>query len=107
EARKTLQAQSEHFRRKYGVTPEFRVGIHAGDITVGEIGLIKKDIAMSGDTMNTAARIRSATSELNHKFIVSKDFFDLSNLKGYQSEPLGSIDLKGKSAGLELYGLKI
>jgi adenylate cyclase len=107
EARKALQQQSEHFRRQYGVTPEFRVGIHAGDVTVGEIGLIKKDIAMSGDTMNTAARIRSSASELNQKFIVSKDFFDLSSLTDYQSESLGTIELKGKSNGLELYGLKI
>ena len=107
EARKVLQKESEHFRRQYGVTPEFRVGIHAGDVTVGEIGLIKKDIAMSGDTMNTAARIRSSTSELNQKFIVSKDFFELSSLKDYQTEPLGSIELKGKKEGLELYALKI
>ncbi len=107
EARKALQKQSENFRRAYGVTPEFRVGIHAGDVTVGEIGIIKKDIAMSGDTMNTAARIRSATSELKEKYIVSKDFFDLSSLKDYQSNALGSIELKGKKDGLELYGLKI
>jgi adenylate cyclase len=107
EARKTLQAKSEQFRRKYNVTPEFRVGMHAGDVTVGEIGLIKKDIAMSGDTMNTAARIRSATSELNQKFLVSKDFLDLSSLKEYQSEALGSIELKGKSSNMELFALKI
>jgi adenylate cyclase len=107
EARKALQTQSEYFRRTYGVTPEFRVGMHAGDVTVGEIGLIKKDIAMSGDTMNTAARIRSATSELNQKFLVSKDFIELSSLKDYQSEALGSIELKGKSSTLELYALKI
>lgn len=107
DARKTLQAKSEHFRRKYGITPEFRVGMHAGDVTVGEIGLIKKDIAMSGDTMNTAARIRSATSELNQKFLVSKDFLDLSSLKDYQSESLGSIELKGKSNTMELFALKI
>lgn len=107
DARRTLQTQSEHFRRNYGVTPEFRVGMHAGDVTVGEIGLIKKDIAMSGDTMNTAARIRSATSDLNQKFLVSKDFIELSSLKDYQSEPLGSIELKGKSTTLDLYALKI
>lgn len=107
EARKSLQAKSEHFRRLYGITPEFRVGIHAGDVTVGEIGLIKKDIAMSGDTMNTAARIRSATSELNQKFLASKDFIELSGLKEYQTEPLGNIELKGKSSTLDLYGLKI
>jgi adenylate cyclase len=107
DARKALQTQSEHFRRKYGITPEFRVGLHAGDVTVGEIGLIKKDIAMSGDTMNTAARIRSATSALNHKYIASLDFIQNSGLKSYQSELLGNFDLKGKSTAMELYALKI
>jgi adenylate cyclase len=89
------------------VVPEFRVGIHAGDVTVGEIGVIKKDLAMSGDTMNTTARIRSACSELNQKFIVSKDFMDAADLKEWQSESLGLIDLKGKSNGVELFALKI
>ncbi len=107
EARKNLQKRNEHFRRRFGVTPEFRVGIHAGDVTVGEIGVIKKDIAMSGDTMNTTARIRTACSELNQKFIVSKDFLDNADLKEWQSESLGIIELKGKNQGIELFSLKI
>lgn len=107
DARKTLQQESGNFRRKYGVTPEFRVGIHSGDVTVGEIGLIKKDIAMSGDTMNTAARIRSSTSTLNHKYIASHDFIENSGMKSYQWELLGNFDLKGKSSAMELYALKI
>ncbi len=107
EARKNVQKNSERFRRKYNVIPEFRVGIHIGDVTVGEIGIIKKDLAMSGDTMNTTARIRSACNELNQKFIVSKDFIDFSGLKEWQSESLGVVDLKGKAAGIELFSLKI
>lgn len=107
EARKLLQKNGERFRRKYGITPEFRVGIHAGEVTIGEIGLIKKDLAMSGDTMNTAARIRSACSELKQKFIVSKDFIDAIDLKDWQSESLGLVDLKGKDKGIELFALKI
>jgi adenylate cyclase len=107
EARKNLQKSSEHFRRNYGIVPEFRVGIHTGEVTVGEIGVIKKDLAMSGDTMNTTARIRSACSELNQKFIVSKDFRDNIDLKDWQSESLGLVDLKGKGHGLELFSLKI
>lgn len=107
EARKNLHKRGEHFRRRYGVTPEFRVGIHAGDVTVGEIGVIKKDIAMSGDTMNTTARIRSACSELNQKFIVSKDFLDNAALKEWQTESLGLIELKGKNQGIELFSLKV
>jgi adenylate cyclase len=107
EARKNLQRKGEHFRRVFGVIPDFRVGIHLGDVTVGEIGVIKKDIAMSGDTMNTTARIRSACSELNQKFIVSKDFKEYLDLKEWQTESLGIVELKGKNQGLELFSLKI
>src|SRR4030095_7202649 len=107
EARRLLQRNSNRFRRMYDVVPEFRAGVHVGDVTVGEIGVIKKDIAMSGDTMNTTARIRTACSELNHKFIVSKTFAELIDLKEWQVEDLGVIDLKGKKDGVELVALKI
>lgn len=107
EARKIMQKNGGRFRRKYGIIPEFRVGIHVGEVTIGEIGLIKKDLAMSGDTMNTTARIRSACSELNQKFIVSKEFIDAVDLKEWQSESLGIVDLKGKDKGIELFALKI
>jgi adenylate cyclase len=107
QSRKNIQRHSEHFRRKYGIVPEFRVGIHVGEVTVGEIGVIKKDLAMSGDTMNTTARIRSACNELKHHFIVSKDFINVSGLEKWQSESLGMVDLKGKDRSIELFNLKI
>ena len=78
-----------------------------GDVTVGEIGVIKKDLAMSGDTMNTAARICSACNELNQKFIMSKEFMENSDLKEWQGESLGIVDLKGKAEGIELYSIRI
>ncbi len=107
DARRRLQKHSTEFKRKYGLQPEFRVGIHVGEVTVGEIGVIKRDLAMSGDTMNTTARIRTACSELNQKFIVSKDFSDVLNLKDWQCTSLGFIELKGKRDGIELFTLNI
>jgi len=107
ESRKNIQRKGEYFRRKYGFVPEFRVGIHLGDVTVGEIGVIKKDLAMSGDTVNTTARIRTASNELNHPFIVSKDFIENIDLEKWQSASLGIVDLKGKGAGIELFSLEI
>ncbi len=107
DARKMLQKRSEDFRRRFDVTPEFRVGIHVGEVTVGEIGIMKKDLAMSGDTMNTAARIRTATRELNQKWLASKDFIETTRLEEWQTEFMGSVELKGKAEGIELYGLKI
>jgi adenylate cyclase len=106
-SRRAIQKRSEEFRREFGIVPEFRAGIHLGEVTVGEIGIIKKDLAMSGDTMNTTARIRTACSELNQKFIASKDFIDQVDIKEWQAESLGNIELKGKSNGIELFALKI
>ena len=107
ESRKNIQKKSSFYRSGFDRIPEFRVGIHVGDVTVGEIGIIKKDLAMSGDTMNTTARIRSACNELNKHFIVSAEFIKQSNLEEFQRESLGNVDLKGKSSTIELYSLSI
>jgi adenylate cyclase len=107
QSRKNISRRKKYFKKKYGIMPEFRVGINVGEVTVGEIGVIKKDIAMSGDTMNTTARIRSACNELNHHFIVSKDFIDASRLTSGQSQSLGMVDLKGKKHEIELFSLNI
>jgi len=107
EARKSLQQHADHYRRHYGMVPEFRAGLHVGEVTIGEIGVIKRDLAMSGDTMNTTARIRTACRELNSRYTVSKDFLNQVPLSNFQTEPLGKIELKGKKEGLELFALKM
>lgn len=107
EARKMLQKNAEKFKRRYGITPEFKVGMHLGEVTVGEIGTIKRDLAMSGDTMNTAARIRNSCNELNHKYIISKDLKDVIKLRDWQYKSLGYIELKGKANEIELFALII
>ncbi len=107
EARKVLNKNAERFRRNYGILPEYKAGVHAGVVTVGQVGLIKQDVVMSGDTINTAARIRSACTDMNQKFIISKAIIDLLNLKDWQTENLGVIDLKGKNEDIELFALKI
>jgi len=101
-----LKSKGKYFKGRYGVLPEFKAGIHAGEVTVGEIGLIKKDIAMSGDTMNTAARICNSSAELGNKYIASKEF--LGNIAiSLELENMGMVELKGKSDSMELFALKI
>jgi adenylate cyclase len=107
QARKNIETNGDRFRRRFGFLPEFKVGIHCGEVTIGEIGVIKKDLAMSGDAVNTTARIRNACTELNQKYIVSKDFLENSHLKDFQTESLGEIELKGKVRSIELFSLKI
>ncbi|MEJ2005405.1 MAG: adenylate/guanylate cyclase domain-containing protein, partial [Cyclobacteriaceae bacterium] len=45
------------YMEQFGVIPEFKAGLHVGAAVVGEIGVIKRDIAYSGDVLNTTARI--------------------------------------------------
>jgi adenylate cyclase len=106
-AKRNINRRQAMFMRLYKIIPEFRVGIHAGEVTVGEIGVIKKDLAMSGDTMNTAARIRSASAELNQDIIASKFFLDHIHSKTWKSKSLGMVELKGKTNEMELFALDV
>ncbi|MCO6480502.1 MAG: adenylate/guanylate cyclase domain-containing protein [Phaeodactylibacter sp.] len=64
EALRSIRGKVPHYQQKYGVSPSFKVGLHCGTVVTGEIGVIKRDIAHSGDVLNTAARIQSKCNEL-------------------------------------------
>ena len=95
------------FTSNYDIVPEYKAGMHMGVVTVGQVGISKKELVMSGNTMNTASRIRSACTDLNQKFLVSKDIIDILEMKDWQSESMGEVDLKGKNENIELFALKI
>jgi adenylate cyclase len=107
ESRKILNTNTDVFMRNYDIVPEYKAGMHTGMVTVGQVGISKKELVMSGNTINTASRIRSACTDLNQKFLVSKDIIDLLEMKDWQSESMGEVDLKGKNENLELFALKI
>ncbi|HEX6848519.1 MAG TPA: adenylate/guanylate cyclase domain-containing protein [Chitinophagaceae bacterium] len=107
ESRKILNTNTDVFMRNYDIVPEYKAGIHVGPVTVGQVGISKKELVMSGNTINTASRIRSACTDLNQKFLVSKDLIDLLEMKDWQSESMGEADLKGKNENIELFALKI
>lgn len=101
-----LKRREKKYNHRYGVLPEFKAGVHAGEVTAGFIGVIKRDLIYSGDTLNTAARIRSMCNDLNESFILSEDFMvDFHQPFGYQISKIGKIDLKGKEEPLKLFSL--
>ena len=107
ESRKILNINNNVFTSNYDIVPEYKAGMHMGPVTVGQVGISKKELVMSGNTINTASRIRSACTDLNQKFLVSKDIIDILDMKDWQSESMGEVDLKGKNENLELFALKI
>ena len=89
--------------KKYGIVPEFKVGIHIGDVTAGEIGIIKKDITFSGDVLNTASRIQELCNTYNVDILVSDELLDQIILNGtFKKQEIGSIELRGKKEAVSL-----
>ena|SRR5688572_4698370 len=102
-----FKRKHDYYMKEYGVAPTFKAGIHAGDVTVGYVGIIKKDLVFSGDTLNTTARIRSKCHELKHSFIVSIDFlhnFDVPDK--YHVTEIGEMEFKGRKEKSKVYSLE-
>lgn len=98
---------SDKYESKYGLVPSFKAGIHYGVVTVGEIGVVKRDITFSGDVLNTASRIQELCNKYNQKLLVSKDLLDLINPdERFCKDEIGRMNLRGRSAPVILYSVK-
>ncbi|MBX2828829.1 MAG: adenylate/guanylate cyclase domain-containing protein [Flavobacteriaceae bacterium] len=99
-----IEKKSDRYEKKYQVIPEFKVGYHFGSVMVGELGQIKRDIAFSGDVLNTAARIQAKCNDLGVAILSSEAFSNVlpSLPEGIVREPLGKQKLKGKASEIGL-----
>jgi adenylate cyclase len=102
-----LERMSIRYKKRYNHQPRFKAGIHAGEVTAGFVGQVKKELVYSGDTMNTTARIRSMCNDLNESYILSEDFMkDFDQPHGYEVNEIGTIELKGRTEPVRLFALK-
>ncbi|MEM1323585.1 MAG: adenylate/guanylate cyclase domain-containing protein [Bacteroidota bacterium] len=102
---KEIDKRSEIYKRRYGLVPAFKAGLHCGEVTTGEIGVIKKDIVFSGDVLNTAARIQESCNKYGVNILLSKFLLDKLPLQkgGFEATRIGDIDLKGRRQSVILY----
>lgn len=103
---KHLVENASYYKEKYdGLVPEFKAGLHYGFVMVGEIGIVKRDIAYSGDVLNTTARIQSKCNELGVNILISKNLIE--NLdpvpNTFTPKEIGEMNLRGKKHSLMLY----
>jgi len=103
-----LEQRKEHYRRVYDLLPSFKAGLHIGEATVGEIGVVKKDIVYSGDVLNTTSRIQAECNNNNVNLLLSSDLVERIQLNAeYQQMALGEIFLKGKKDKVLLYTVRV
>ena len=101
-----LLDKTSYYQESYENTvPEFKAGLHYGFVMVGEIGILKRDIAYSGDVLNTTARIQSKCNEIGVNILVSEYLVrSLSAIsKIFDPKPIGEMALRGKQEAVMLY----
>jgi adenylate cyclase len=105
--RDRLHEGNEVLFREYGFEIGFKAGIHFGEVTIGEIGALKKEIVFTGDVLNTTARIQSLCKQLKSDLLISGAIKDLLPQSSYQYSSKGEIELKGRHKKEELFSVSI
>ncbi len=101
-----IESRERHYLDRYGIVPEYKAGVHLGEVITAEIGDLKKEIVYNGDVLNTAARIQAMCNDLGRRFVASKQLVQaLVVPEGFSIEQLGPVTLRGKAEPLELVGL--
>jgi len=98
-----MRAHRERFLSEYGVAPEFKAGVHAGEVITAQIGELKSEIVYNGDVLNVTARIQAACNELGHRLLVSGELVARLALgPEYVVETLGPVPLRGKGEPMHI-----
>jgi len=107
---KVLYTKRNYYEENYGSLPEFKAGLHYGEVMITEIGGAKKEIAYHGDTVNTTSRIQAACNELKNCLLISADLLSiLSDEKldhKYTIESKGIVQLKGKKHVIGIFSVE-
>ena len=103
-----IVARGPEYRRAFGLIPDFRAGLHCGLIAIGELGSLKKEIALIGDAMNAAARIVEACRAADVRILASAVLLERLAALPARITPrrLGELAMRGKERPLELYALE-
>ncbi len=99
----SINSRKQFYTAKYGLVPSFKAGLHVGDVTRGQIGVIKRDLLFTGDVLNSTSRIQELCNTLNTNFLVSCELKKRVERHDFKFQLKGSFALRGKHEELELF----
>jgi len=103
---KKLFNRKDFYENEFGLIPEFKAGMHGGELVVTEVGVIKKEIAYHGDVINTTARIQDECSNYGEELLISGDLMkDLKLEAKHLYKAMGEVSLKGKEVPVQIFSM--
>ena len=104
--RASVAAQRLKYEAKYGVTPEFKAGVHGGTVVVAEVGAVQRALVYHGDVLNTAARIQAKCNETGFDLLAtSETLSSVARDRQARFEPIGPLSVRGKTGTIDVFGL--
>lgn len=101
---KGMEAVRQQIQDTYGVTISVGIGVHTGEVVVGNIGsYLRVDYTAIGDNVNTAARIESNT--VANQILVSEVTYERT-LEHFEYVFSAEKMMKGKTIALKLFEVK-
>ncbi len=98
-----IERKRQRYLDRFGVVPEYKAGVHVGEVMTAQIGDLKRGLVFNGDVLNTGARIQGECARLGRRLVSSADLFERLTLPdGWTAEEMGPAMLRGKSEPLEL-----
>jgi len=105
--KKILNGLRQKYINKFGVFPEFRAGLHGGNVIVTWVGELKKEIVYIGDTVNTASRIQEDCKRLGRDFLISEDILKHVHVSDIiQASFVEETIPRGKMKSVKLYSIE-
>lgn len=107
EMRRRLKALNARWQQAGQAPFDNGIGLHVGEVVLGAIGSEqRKDFTVIGDAVNTASRVESLTKQYGHPLLITGALYGRlpASLQAL-CQPLGTAQVKGRRATLELYGV--
>ena len=103
---RALARRESYYNKRYQAVPELKQGLHAGVVSVGEIGDVRMEIAYLGDVLNTTARLMSYADVVKVPTLVSSEVVKLLPAGSeIFLKNLGPVNLRGKERAISVYAL--
>jgi adenylate cyclase len=90
---------SSYIKKYFDEEVKIGIGIHNGRVIIGEKGIDGASLTVMGFAVNIAARLETATKELNNSFVISENVYSYLNEVGASQK---QILLKGVSVPFDV-----